>query len=67
MQSWCNGDNRALMNLKEARKKDKLKAFIKEHEKDPKGDKAKLDKAITSLSRTSKSTRGTSHRGSSGN
>ena len=53
------------MNLKEARKKDKLKTFIKEHEKDAKGDKAKLDKAIKSLSQTSKSTRGTSRRESS--
>ena len=54
------------MDLKKARKSGKVKEFIKEHEKDPKGDKDKLDKAITSLARrTSKSTRGTSRRGSS--
>jgi len=49
--------------LKEARQKGKLDEFIKEHSKDPKGDKDKLDKAISSLAQgKSKPTQGTSEK-----
>ena len=38
------------MNLKDSRKnKDKMKQFIKEHEKRGKGDKEKFDKALDSM------------------
>ena len=55
------------MNLKEARKQNKLKEFIKEHSKDPKGDADKFDKTLDSISHPekSKSTQGTFSRGSS--
>lgn len=39
-----------MMDLKEARKQDKLDEFVKEHNKDPKGDSDKLDKALESIS-----------------
>jgi len=56
------------MNLKEARKnKGKMKEFLKEHEKDPKGDKETFEKALDSMThpQKSKSTQGTSSQGSS--
>ena len=40
------------MNLKEARKKGKMKEFIKEHSKDSKGDKEKFEKTLDSMTRT---------------
>jgi hypothetical protein len=58
-----------MTNLKEARKKGKIAEFVKEHEKEPKGDKDKFDKALDSIahpSGKSKSVPGTSPRGSSG-
>lgn len=57
-----------MTTLKEARKKGKIAEFVKEHQKEPKGDKAKFDKAIGSIVRPSgksKSTRGTSPQDSS--
>jgi len=39
-----------MTSLKEARKsKDKIKQFIKEHEKKEKGDKEKFDKTLDSM------------------
>jgi hypothetical protein len=43
-----------MTTLKEAKEQGKLKEFIKEHSKDPKGDKAKFDKLIKSISQKSK-------------
>ena len=37
------------MNLKEAREKNKLKEFVKEHRKDKKGDKERFDKTLKSI------------------
>ena len=42
------------MNLKEARKQNKLKEFIKEHSKDPKGDADLFDKTLDSISHSEK-------------
>ena len=55
------------MNLKEARKQKKLKEFVKEHSKDPKGDAEKFKKTLDSISHPEKSklTQGTSSRDSS--
>ena len=39
-----------MTTLKEAIEKGKLDQFIKEHSKDPKGDKEKFDKALKSIS-----------------
>ncbi len=38
------------MNLKEAQEQGKLKEFIKEHSKYPKGDKGQFDKLLKSVS-----------------
>jgi len=58
-----------MTTLKEAQKKGKLGQFIKEREKETApADKAKFDKALTSMtSGKKKSTRGTSGRSSSEN
>ena len=57
------------MDLKKAQKEGKIKEFIKEHEKDAKGDKGKFDKTLKSISssqgKKKKSVRGTSRKGSS--
>ena len=55
------------MNLKEARNKGNLKQFVKEHVKDPKGDKDKFDKTLDSISHPEKlkSTQETSSQDSS--
>jgi hypothetical protein len=42
------------MNLKDALKNNKLKDFIKEHSKAPKGDKEKFDKALKAISSSQK-------------
>ena len=57
------------MNLKEARKKDTLDKFVKEHEKGPKGDKDKFDQALDSITHPEKlkSTQETSSQDSSEN
>ena len=57
------------MNLKEARKKGNLDQFVKEHERDPKGDKDKFDQAIDSMTHPEKlkSDQETSSPDSSGN
>lgn len=53
-------------NLKEARKKGKIKDFIKEHEADPDGDLDKLDEVIKRPTQGSgKATRPASSRGAS--
>jgi ferritin-like metal-binding protein YciE len=44
-----------MTTLKEAQEKGKLKDFIKEHKKDPKGDKEKFDKLMKSISSQSQS------------
>jgi len=44
-----------MITLKEAREKGELKQFIKEHSKDPKGDKEKFDKTLKSISSQKKS------------
>lgn len=45
-----------MTSLKEARKsKEKMKQFIKEHEKKEKGDKEKFDKTLDSMTRQKKS------------
>ena len=46
-------------NLKEARAKGKLEEFIKEHEKDPKGDKDRLEKTIESFTQGSQNKKST--------
>ena len=43
-----------MTTLKEARKKNKLKEFIKEHAKDEKGDKIAVEEAIKSMVEKSK-------------
>lgn len=43
-----------MTTLKEAQKSGNLKQFIKEHEKDPPGDKDKIDRAILELSKNKK-------------
>ena len=55
------------MNFKEARNKGKLDQFVKEHQKDPKGDKDKFDKALDSITHPEKlkSTQATSSQDSS--
>ncbi len=42
------------MNLKKAQEQGKLKEFIKEHSKDPKGDKGQFDRLLKSISQKSK-------------
>ena len=52
-----------MTNLKEAQKESRIKDFIQEHSKDPKGDKGKFDKTLDSMissSDKSKSTQETS-------
>lgn len=45
-----------MTSLKEARKsKDKMKQFIKEHEKKGRGDKDRFDKTLESMTRQKKS------------
>ena len=44
-----------MTTLKEALKNNKLKDFIKEHSKAPKGDKEKFDKALKAISSQKKS------------
>ena len=53
------------MNLKEARNKDNLKDFIKEHEKDPYGDEDAFNAVVESTCGKSKSTQETSAQDSS--
>ena len=55
------------MNLKQTRNKSKLDQFVKEHEKDPKGDKDRFGQALDSISHPerSKSTQETSSQDSS--
>lgn len=53
------------MNLKQAREKNELEQFIKEHENDPDGDQDKLDEAIRRLSDMKKSAQETSEQDSS--
>ena len=57
------------MNLKEARKKGNLDQFIKEHQKDPKGNKDKFNKTLDSITHPEKlkSTQETSSQDSSEN
>ena len=38
------------MDLKKARKEGKIKEFVKEHDKDEKGDKERFEKALKSIS-----------------
>jgi len=38
------------MNLKEAQEKGKIKEFIKEHDRDARGDKGKFNKTLKSIS-----------------
>lgn len=40
--------------LKEAREKDKLDQFIKEHERDPEGDEATFNRAVRAIGQKSK-------------
>lgn len=47
-----------MTNLKEAREKGKLEEFIKEREKDAPGDKERLEKAISDLSKGKKKSTG---------
>ena len=56
-----------MTNLKEARNKGKLDQFVKEHDKDPKGDKDKFDQAIDTMTHPGKlkSTQETSSQDSS--
>lgn len=53
--------NKKRLTLKEARRTSQIEEFIREHEKDGRGDLERLDKALKSpASRTKKSTPGTS-------
>ncbi len=56
------------MNLKQARKENKLDEFIREHENDPKGNKNVFDKMLESIAQLgkSKSTQETSAQDSDG-
>ena len=47
------------MNLKEARKNNKLEQFVKEHEQDPKGDEDRLERVIDSFTQGSKKKKST--------
>jgi hypothetical protein len=57
-----------LKSLKDAKKDGDLETFIRQHEKEPRGDKEKFDKALDIISHPekSKSTQGTSSQDSSG-
>ncbi len=58
-----------MTTLKDARKKGKITEFVKEHEKDQRGDKQRFDKALDSITHPekSKSTQETSDQDSSEN